>query len=513
MIRTKHTVIKTRTRKPRKKRFQNALGYPAAIFRELNDRSFFHFFKYFWEELSTDDLILNWHIEYLCNELQELAETIAEKKQYPYDYLLINIPPGTSKTSIVSKAFPVWCWTRWYWMRFITGSYGASLALESAEGSRDLVRSEKFKATYPEISIKQDKDTKSNFRVVKTFVENKGHTVQIKNGGNRLSTSVGGAVTGFHGHILIVDDPLDPRRSHSKVELDKTNRWFSESLSTRKIDKKNTPVILIMQRLHQNDPTGFLIKKRGDAIKHICLPGTLEEGYKKQVKPKHLINKYQDGLLDPFRLDKETLKKLQEDLGQYGFHGQIGQNPTPPGGGMFKVDNFVMIEKLPSDYNFVTTVRYWDKAGSDGMGAYTVGAKLSILRNKKIIVQDIVRGQWSSEQRERIIRRTAEADGTDVFIYMEQEPGSGGKESAEASIRNLIGFSTYKDRPQGDKAFRADPFSVQVNEGNVMLLKGEWNQEFIEEYRFFPFSTYKDQVDAGSGAFNKLVGKKSVRAF
>ena len=96
---------------------------------------------------------------------------------------------------------------------------------------------------------------------------------------------------------------------------------------------------------------------------------------------------------------------------------------------------------------------------------------------------------------------------------MEQEPGSGGKESAEASIRNLIGFSTYKDRPQGDKAFRADPFSVQVNEGNVLLLKGEWNQEFIEEYRFFPFSTYKDQVDAGSGAFNKLIGKKSVRAF
>ena len=102
-------MIKTRTREPRKKRFQEALGYPAAIFRELNDRSFFHFFKYFWEELSTDDLILNWHIEYLCNELQELAETIAEKKQYPYDYLLINIPPGTSKTSIVSKAFPVWC--------------------------------------------------------------------------------------------------------------------------------------------------------------------------------------------------------------------------------------------------------------------------------------------------------------------------------------------------------------------------------------------------------------------
>lgn len=460
--------------------------------------------------MSSDELILNWHIEYLCNELQELVECIAKNKYPGYDYLMINIPPGTTKTSIITKALPVWAWTKYFWMRFITSSYGASLALEGSEGSRDLIRSDKFQSTYPELSIKQDKDTKTNFRVIKTEVRRKGFVGTVKNGGNRFSTSVGGALMGFHGHMLIIDDPLDPRRSHSKVELDKTNRWISETLSTRKINKEITPFVFVMQRLHQNDPTGYILSKAKEAVKHICLPGVLE-GYKSNVKPKYLINKYQDGLLDPRRLSTNALTKLKRDLGQYGYHGQIGQNPTPPGGGMFQVDNLRIIEQLPSLVNFSYTVRYWDKAGSQDTGAYTVGVKMSVLKDKKLIIHDVVRGQWSSDKRERIIKNTAEADGEEVEVFVEQEPGSGGKESAEATVRNLIGFNVYRDSPSGDKIFRADPFSVQVNEGNVRMLRGEWNFDFKEELRFFPYSTYKDQVDAGSGAFSKLIKRKRAR--
>ena len=94
---------------------------------------------------------------------------------------------------------------------------------------------------------------------------------------------------------------------------------------------------------------------------------------------------------------------------------------------------------------------------------------------------------------------------------MEQEPGSGGKESAENTIRNLAGFSVYAERSTGDKTFRADPYSVQVNNGNVILMSGLWNRDFIEEHRFFPYSTYKDQVDAAGGAFSKLVARKIAR--
>ena len=95
---------------------------------------------------------------------------------------------------------------------------------------------------------------------------------------------------------------------------------------------------------------------------------------------------------------------------------------------------------------------------------------------------------------------------------MEQEPGSGGKESAEATVRNLAGYSVAVDHPTGDKVFRADPPSVQVNAGNVLMLYGEWNHEVVEELRFFPFGTYKDIVDALSAAINKLARKQQVRS-
>ena len=134
------------------------------------------------------------------------------------------------------------------------------------------------------------------------------------------------------------------------------------------------------------------------------------------------------------------------------------------------------------------------------------------LKNGKFLITDIKRGRWSSEQREAIIRQTAEADGIDTIIWHEQEPGSGGKESAEGTIRNLAGYSTYADRVTKNKELRADPYSVQVNNGNVLLLYAPWNQDFIEEHRYFPNSTFKDQVDASSGAFTKVVRKKIAGA-
>jgi predicted phage terminase large subunit-like protein len=126
---------------------------------------------------------------------------------------------------------------------------------------------------------------------------------------------------------------------------------------------------------------------------------------------------------------------------------------------------------------------------------------------------DVKRGRWASEEREDIILSTAKSDGVEVKIYYEQEPGSGGKQSAEATTKNLTGFTAYADLPHGDKVYRADPFSVSVNNGQVSLLKGEWNKEYIEEFRFFPFSMYKDQVDASSGAYSKLTGSKQVEIY
>lgn len=493
-----------RTILPKKTLIREAMKQPTQATAEECRRLFYTFMQEFWCCVSDEIPRWNWHIEYLCGQLQRLAIRVAKGLPNEYD-LIINVPPGTTKSITCSIMFPVWCWTRWPWMRFIVGSYSGALSLEHAEYSRELVRSDKFRALFPNLEIKQDKDTKSNFRIVEYLEDG---TVKI--GGNRYSTSVGGTVTGFHGHILIVDDPLNPKEAVSDVKLKTANDWMERTLSTRKVNKVVTPTVLIMQRLHQDDPSGHILAKPNKKVFHICLPAEIHT-YKKFVRPVECINKYVDGLLDPVRMPLTVLQMAEMDLGQYGYAGQMGQNPVPPTGGMFQVDHFQIIDKAPEPVSTVATVRYWDKAGTADGGAFTAGCKMSRLVSNKLVIHDVKHGQWGTDERERIIRETAEADGTGVLVYHEQEPGSGGKDSALATITNLLGFTSFADRPTGNKIFRADPYSVQVNSGNVLLVRGEWNHNFIEEHRYFPFGKFKDQVDAASGACAKLALKKLVR--
>jgi len=397
-------------------------------------------------------------------------------------------------------------------MRFLTFGYNQELSLEAADNSRNLLVSQMFQEVYPELIMKRGKEGVTNFRIVK--VEDDG---TIRLGGGRFSSSISGTGTGFHGDLIIIDDPLNPKQAASAVELKNSIDWLDQTLPTRKTNKEVTPTILIMQRLHEGDPSGHLLAKKKTKVKHICLPGEINTAqYSDKVRPIELVKNYVDGLLDPVRLPQSVLAGMEESLGQYGYAAQFGQSPTPPAGGMFKIDRFVMIESMPSPNTIIQTVRSWDKAGTDPTKdkskepAYTVGTKIHKLANGKYLISDVIRGRWSAEVREQIIRSTAEADGSSVEIVHEQEPGSGGKDSAEATTRNLAGFSVRAERPIGNKIARADTLSVQVNLFNVMLLKGEWNREFIEEFRYFPFSKFMDQVDSASMGFTKLAQRKQV---
>lgn len=486
-----------------------AIENPIASLIALGGLTLDEFIYVFWNEVSDSPYKPNWHIKFLADELTQIAERVAKREKKEHD-MIINIPPGTTKTLLVSVMFPVWCWTKWPWMKFITGSYSNDLALESAEKSRDIIRSDKFKLFYPDIFIKEDKNLKSNYRIGIRLRDRYGKVYRVKLGGGRYSTSVGGTITGFHGDINIWDDPINPKQAASEVLINTANTWVDQSASSRKTDKEVSTTILVMQRLHQNDPTGHLLSKVNKKIRHICLPGEIKR-YKQFVSPPEALQYYKNDLLDVNRLSWAALEEMEADLGQYGYAGQVGQNPTPPGGGMFKVENFQYIQQMPSQTHILKTIRYWDKAATAEDGAYTVGVKLAKLSNNKLVIMDVVRGQWSAERRERIIRQTAEADGRNVEIFIEQEPGSGGKESAEATIRNLSGFVCRPDLPHGDKVFRADPLSVQVNNGNVLLLQGHWNESLKGEFEFFPFGTYKDQVDGTAAGFNLLFGRRTAR--
>jgi len=472
---------------------------------ELCKRNFWEFVQRLWPEVVTETLIPNWHMKYICNVLQRMAERVVKRLPKEYD-LIINVPPGSSKSTICSVMFPAWVWGRDPRLRSICASYAHDLSLDLATRSRDVVKSEFYQRHF-KVPIREDRAAKGHF----------GNAV----GGERISTSVGGSITGLHSHIIVVDDPVDPRGAASEAELVDANNWLGTTLSQRKVDKAMTPTIMIMQRLDPADPTQYLLDKveEGKKIRHISLPCDIlphgETGEKWEVKPARLKVHYenQGGYLDPKRLGQDTLDEALIDLGPRVYAGQMGQAPRELEGNMFLRRGFVIVDTLPD--KVLRRVRYWDKAGTEGgKGAATAGVRLAELRNGMWAVEDCVHGRWRASEREFIIKETAKADGVEVEVVLEQEPGSGGKESAQATVRNLAGFKVLVDIPggKGSKEVRAEPWSVQVNNGNVVLLRGSWNVGYISEHCDFP-SGLKDRVDGSSGAFNHItgLGKKKKR--
>jgi predicted phage terminase large subunit-like protein len=159
------------------------------------------------------------------------------------------------------------------------------------------------------------------------------------------------------------------------------------------------------------------------------------------------------------------------------------------------------------------TVFAWDKASTaGGDGAYTAGVLMHKMRDNTFVIEIVIRGRWSALERERIIKQFAEVEQRtlhqygkwDYQIVIEQEPGSAGKESAQATIRNLAGFTVIADKVTGSKVVRADPFAAQVQGGNVRLVDGPWVTDFLEEAEAYPNSRYLDQIDAAAMAFHHL---------
>ena len=149
------------------------------------------------------------------------------------------------------------------------------------------------------------------------------------------------------------------------------------------------------------------------------------------------------------------------------------------------------------------SVRYWDKAGTEGgKGAESAGVKIVGPVGGKWYIVDIVHGRWGALAREQVILQTATMDGQNTIVITEQEPGSGGKESAERTIAMLAGWEVYADRVTGDKIERSGPFRAQAEATNIKLVKGEWNETFLRQAQNFAPSGVKDMVDASVGAFN-----------
>jgi len=461
--------------------------------------SFYEFVQRFWDVVIPEKPIWNWHIEVICDEMQKVAERVFAGLPKEND-LLINVPPGSSKSTVCSIMFPAWVWTREPSFSTICGSYSYTLAVELSMKSRDIIQSDKYQRLWPDVQLRFDANRLDRFRNIDK--------------GMRFTTSTGGTVTGFHGHFLIVDDPLNPQEAVSDAELKKANDWIGRTLSTRKVEKSITPTILIMQRLHEDDPSQNMLDKAEEGkttVRHINLPAEYSEVNKNEVRPRSLRRRYtpdpdKEGwfLLDLQRMDRKVLEEAEAQLLEYGYAGQFLQRPVPLGGGDFDVDKMLIGEPPASDNDWVRKVRYWDKAGTHAGGCFTVGVLMGLDVNNFTWVLDVIRVQLNSWEREQLMKQTARLDGVDVRIGIEQEGGSGGKESAESTVRNMVGFNVEPDRVTGSKEERARPFHTQVNGGGVRLARADWNKKYKDELRMFPNSKYKDQVDASSGAFSML---------
>lgn len=170
-------------------------------------------------------------------------------------------------------------------------------------------------------------------------------------------------------------------------------------------------------------------------------------------------------------------------------------------GKVFDRSWFRIVEAAPAD---AVRIRAWDKAGTEAGGKYSAGVRMSRTAQGLYYVEHVERGQWSSFRRNQVMRQIAESDGVTVQIELEQEPGSGGKESAELSIRELAGWTVHAAPASGDKVTRANPFAAQAEAGNVLVVRGEWNEAYLSELHHFPDGAYLDQVDGSSLAFNQL---------
>ena len=455
----------------------------ASICRE----SFYEFVREFWSTVDPAKPVWNWHIKYICDELQYIAKRVHKRQPKEYE-LVINIPPGTTKSTLTSIMFPAWVWTWFPTASTIGTSHTDGLARDLSRKNRELVKSDKYQLYFG----KRTRDDKGIH--LSAVQDAKGFFVNTEKGA-RMSFGVGGKPTGKHGDFLIGDDLIDPHGSRSVAEMKIANDFITETLWSRKKDAAITPTILIMQRTHQNDPSAMMLDL-DIPIKHICLPAELTD----DVKPVELRENYVDDLLDPVRLPKTVLDENKK-ISAYAYGGQWLQNPVPLGGGMFKTER-IRIDTPPTVWKMV--VRFWDKAGTHKGGAYTVGVKMGKDSHDRIWVLDVVRGQWDSAAREDKIKQVAIMDGMSVRIGLEQEPGSSGKGDAQSTIKNLMGYKVIAKPATGDKTLRAEPFSSQVNAENVGMAKADWNKAYTEELSFFPESTYKDQVDASSGAFDMV---------
>ncbi len=432
------------------------------------------------------------HLDAICEHLEAV-------KRGDIRNLLITIPPGCTKSIACSVVYPAWVWSSQPGERFLTGSNEGELSLRDAVACRRLVESEWYRERWgDQFRLTTDQN-------VKGWYENTRR-------GFRTATTVGSRVTGKKGGTLILDDPNDAAKAGSEAESRAVREWWSKSFYNRVNHPRNARRIVIGQRTGVDDLQQLIID--GGAFDHLNLP----EEYDPETRYKTAIGEdwrtERGELLRPERFGPVEIAETIKVMGARGYLTQHNQKALPEDGEMFKRSWFEIVQAAPAN---AARCRAWDKGASAGKGDPSAGVLFAREPGGPFFIEDVITGQWSAGERNDIMLQTAAIDKTRCKQYdieLEQEPGSGGKESAEYSVRQLAGYNVHVNLPNtGDKTFRARPMAIQAEAKNIKIVAGPWNKKFLDELTGFPFGAHDDQVDAAVYAFNRMALMRKLTAW
>ncbi len=460
-------------------------------------RTFAGFVREAWKIIEPGTALKwNWHLDAMCDHLQ----AISEGRMHPR--LIINVPPGSSKSTIVTVL-----WQAWEWgplgrphLRYVSTSFELGNVKRDTSKSRDLIASEWYQALWPETALKTE--------AVLSFSN------AAK--GTRLGVAFA-SVTGKRGDRLVVDDPHSLKGAESETQRDGAVQLFIEGGLNRVNDWATSAIVIVMQRVHERDLTGVLLA-RDFGFTHLMIPMEFEPARRcvtfRRLSPA-LAGPPAPFWSDPRTTDKEPMDRVRvptaqilelHKIGDYAYAGQYQQRPAPREGGMFLVDEIGTVEVAPGGG---TVVGGWDIAGSKRKTSpYTVRVLMKRVGGD-IYVLDVQRRRTNPTELNKMVDTVCHDDAKDypdMLSSLPQDPGAAGKVVKWGWSELLMGLVVKITPESGDKETRADPFASQVGMGRVFMVKGDWNDEYKEELRNFPAGRYKDQVDASSRAFGELVG-------
>jgi predicted phage terminase large subunit-like protein len=420
--------------------------------------------------------LMNWHIEVIANKLEECRRGRIRR-------LIINVPPRSLKSLAASIAFPAWVLGHNPSAQLLCVSYAQDLSDKFARESRSIMTSSWYQRLFSTRLSSQKQSV--------------GEFVTTSNG-YRLATSVGGVITGRGADFLIIDDPLKPEEAESEAQRKAANEWYDNTLYSRLNDKQNGCIILIMQRLHEDDLVGHVLAQ--EDWEHICFPAIAEESEEFVITTpfgqRCFIQKEGD-VLHPEREPLAVLQHLRRTLGERNFAGQYQQAPAPPGGAMVKEEWFRRYAPNEQPVRFEQVVQSWDTANKvTELSDYTVCTTWGI-RNKQIYLLDVFRRRMEFPELKRAVKDRAKLFQASVILI--EDKASGTQLIQELNREGLHQVKPCK--PEKDKIMRMHAQTPTIEGGFVYVPReAPWLAGYLHELTIFPGAKYDDQADSTSQA-------------